>query len=61
MKHLLLLVLLCCFTAQAQDPDFWIGSWNVTPQWDASERTVWPARGMLNPVPPPPPVLMRLS
>lgn len=54
MKHVFFFALLCSFTAQAQDPDFWIGSWNVTPRWDASERNVWPVRGMLNPVPAPP-------
>ncbi len=55
MKHTIFLFLLCCCTAQAQDPEFWIGSWGVTPQWDATVRNVWPVRGMLNPLILPPP------
>lgn len=50
MKHIILLLLLCSCTAQAQDPEFWIGSWGVAPQWDATIRNVWPVRGMLNPL-----------
>ncbi|MFZ1730276.1 MAG: hypothetical protein WAV84_09160 [Bacteroidota bacterium] len=54
MKHLFLLLMLCSFTANAQDPDFWIGAWGVSPHWDATVRNVYPVRGALHLVPPPP-------
>ncbi|MCZ7557347.1 MAG: hypothetical protein M5R41_13180 [Bacteroidia bacterium] len=55
MKYLVFLLFACCTCAHAQDPDFWIGAYGVSPHWNPMTRNCNSVRGVLPVTPQPPP------
>jgi hypothetical protein len=55
MKYLVFLLFACCTCAHAQDPDFWIGAYGVSPHWNPMTRNCNSVRGVLPVIPRPPP------